>query len=416
MTARVATYVPVLSPLHDRHALRELEQACLERLAPLGLQAAGVADAVPDDVLIFLVLSGGTEREMERLRLQWDPAGTRPVWLLAIPLHNSLAAALEFLAARRDRGQPGRVFYLPLDGGAPADLAEALRVVQAWRGMRHARLGLVGAPSDWLLTSGQDDALIRAAWGPAMVHIPIDECLRLYDGAAGQPAAAAAAAWRDLATACREPTADDLAKSRRMLDALAALVQQHRLDALTIRCFDLLGARDVTACLALAQLNTDGLPAGCEGDLPSALGMLWARLLLGASAWMANPSRLDPDKSLLTVAHCTIPLDMVSGHGLRSHFESGRCAAVAGQLAADEVTVFRLGGSRLDEYWVTQGRVVERGRDEQLCRTQATLQLDEPGAIPRILARPLGNHLLVVAGRHAAFLRRAFELLGELRG
>jgi len=101
---------------------------------------------------------------------------------------------------------------------------------------------------------------------------------------------------------------------------------------LTLRCFDLIGDDGVTGCVALSLLADQGLPAGCEGDVPSIVGLLWLRLLTGEAAWMANPAWIDPDagellaRALHGAAHAgrVIHLD--------THFESGSGVAIGGRL------------------------------------------------------------------------------------
>ena len=61
--------------------------------------------------------------------------------------------------------------------------------------------------------------------------------------------------------------------------ALGDVLDVEHLDAVTVRCFDLLDDPGTSGCLALASLNDDGIVAGCEGDVPSALAMLWVRVL-----------------------------------------------------------------------------------------------------------------------------------------
>lgn len=41
-------------------------------------------------------------------------------------------------------------------------------------------------------------------------------------------------------------------------------------------------------CYSLARLLDEGVVAGCEGDVCSALGMLWSKLMTGQVPWMAN--------------------------------------------------------------------------------------------------------------------------------
>lgn len=390
MPSRAITYFMVHSPLHEPSAMQSLAESCAQRLDGLGLHPASPGAAAPsgNEILLVLPLSGGTERLMKNLRDAWDPACQRPVWVLAMPHHSSLAAALEFLASLHNAGIPGRVFYFDPQAGDDdpgiRELAEALETLHANRFMHTARMGLIGLPSDWLLTSPPDADLMKTTWGPELITIPTEECLRAFD--AGQ----------------------------KMDQALQSLIAQYRLTALTLRCFELIMSRDTTACLALARLNDEGIPAGCEGDIPSAMGLLWIRTLWNEPAWMANPSRLDLRANRLTLAHCTVPFSLISRHEIRTHFESGRGTAIAGYWASDEVTVFRLGGPRLQDWWIGQGRVTERGHDENLCRTQVQVELDNPAALPSLLQRPLGNHLLVVPGKRAATLEAALAIRRQL--
>jgi L-fucose isomerase-like protein len=183
---------------------------------------------------------------------------------------------------------------------------------------------------------------------------------------------------------------------------------RERLDAVAVRCFDLVTRRGTSGCLALSALNDAGTVAACEGDLASAVGMLWVKELLGSASWMANPSHADPSSGLLRLAHCTVARSLVTSWELRSHFESGLGVAIAGDLGEGAVTLVRLGGRRLDELFLAEGEAVSVPRREDVCRTQVDVRL-APGAVDELLERPLGNHLLLVPGHHAARLRAFWE-------
>lgn len=184
---------------------------------------------------------------------------------------------------------------------------------------------------------------------------------------------------------------------------MRSLVREESLDALTVRRFDLLGASQATSCLALCVLSDDGVVAGCEGDLPSVVAMLWVRRLLGAACWMANPARLDPAGQMLTPAHCTVPRTMLTESRIDTHFESGLGRAVAGTLPTGPVTLVRIGGRDLDRLWLTEGELVASLAEPDLCRSQGTVRLDR-GRVEDLLSDPLGNHLVLVPGRHTARL------------
>jgi L-fucose isomerase-like protein len=146
----------------------------------------------------------------------------------------------------------------------------------------------------------------------------------------------------DGAATIDEP-ATAIAAAARVHPVLANLVGKHRLDALTVRCFDLVTDLRTSGCLALAELNDAGITAGCEGDLPSTVAMIWTRLLLGEVPWMANPVQIHPDEDVLVLAHCTVARSLTSSYRIRSHFESGHGAAIDGALEPGPVTLGRKG-------------------------------------------------------------------------
>ena len=191
--------------------------------------------------------------------------------------------------------------------------------------------------------------------------------------------------------------------------ALDDVVEAGGVDAISVRCFDLLRDPGTSGCLALAELNDDGIVAGCEGDLPSTLGMLWARHLLGRASWMANPSRLDRRRNELVLAHCTVAPSLTEGYSLSTHFESGIGVGISGRFAEQPVTLLRIGGRDLDQCWIAEGEIIEQGDEPDLCRTQVTVALSD-GSVDDLLERPLGNHLVMVGGHHAARLRRWWQL------
>jgi L-fucose isomerase-like protein len=178
-----------------------------------------------------------------------------------------------------------------------------------------------------------------------------------------------------------------------------------------LRCFDLIEELGTTGCVALSQLSDAGLAVGCEGDVVSAVGELWVRLLLDEPSWIANPSRVHPDDSELVLAHCTVPRSMVESYSLRSHFESGSGVAIQGSFAPGPVTLFRIGGRELEQLWLAEGEVIEVPDEDDLCRTQVRVRLTAGGRVSDLLTRPLGNHLVLARGQHAERLRGWWELI-----
>jgi len=290
------------------------------------------------------------------------------------------------------------------------------------RAMRGTRIGAVGEASDWLVASSQKASVVASSWGPAMESIPFEE-LRARMGELGEPGeeggawlpAGGTAAFLEGSAFRREASDSDLRKSDAIYRALRSIVEEKRLDCVTLRCFDLVTLDGSTGCFALSMLADEGIDAGCEGDIPSILALRWARLLSGRAGWMANPSEIDPGekggKGRILLAHCTVPRSLLSGYGIRSHFESGLGLAVAGSFASGPVTLLRIGGAALDKAWIAEGFISGSPSDEGLCRTQAVVEMDHED-LARLLDEPLGNHLVMGMGHFAGAARRYLSLEG----
>jgi L-fucose isomerase-like protein len=253
-----------------------------------------------------------------------------------------------------------------------------------------------------------DSATVHDVWGPEVVPIPLTEVTeRMADLDEGEVADAIASLTAG-AVEIVEPTERELADVGRIYVALRGVVDAYALDAVTVRCFDLLLECKATGCFGLAELTDTGVIAGCEGDLVSTIGLLWAQLLTGETPWMANPAQVDEGENALWVAHCTVPRTIVEKYRLRSHFESGIGVGIQGELPPGPVTLVRLGGRGLDELWLAEGEITKSGDAEDLCRTQAFVRL-RSGHVSELLRHPLGNHLVVVRGHHADRLQTWFD-------
>ncbi len=384
--------------------------AALEALGGERLSSALMDDPRP---LFLLVATGGAEKAILEVRSQRSAhALDEPVFLIAHPGNNALPASLEVLARCQQEGAPGRIFYLdgPEDEAGLRQIATAARDLSVRRALRESRIGLIGDPSDWLVASMPNPAIVQEVWGPEVAPIAMEE---LTTRLAQIPDEALESHLDDLtseANEIREPSAAELREVVRVSAALRELVDEHDLDALTLRCFDLVLKLQTTGCFGLAALTDEGIIAGCEGDLVSTVGMLWAAKLLDATPWMANPAQVDVAANVMWLAHCTVPRTLVERYRLRSHFESGLGVGIQGMLPAGPVTLLRIGGVEMRHLWLAEGEIVAAGEAENLCRTQAQVQLTR-GDVADLLRAPLGNHLVLVRGHHADRLHRWWKAL-----
>ena len=393
--------LPLASSFHApdqvRATVTRITSALQSRGIPNEILSSGAASAL-------LILTGGTEQ----LALQALQNHSGPAILLAHPDQNSLPASLEILSHLQQRGQRGRIILLNETEEGFDTLKGLVRQLEAHERLQTLRLGRIGTPSDWLVGSMQAPGLLQQVWGPAVVDVPL-EALRC---AMDEADAAQVKALREdfLAGACevREPSPGDLDLAARVAVGLRRVIQDHRLDACTVRCFDLVVELKTTGCLALSTLLDDGVVAGCEGDLPAAMTMLWMQAMTGQPSFMANPQDLDTATNTLWLAHCTIARKMLKKYALRSHFESSLGVGIQGELEPGPFTLARIGGNDLRELFISDGTLLVNGASEQRCRTQVQLRLEEK--VSQLLSRPLGNHHVLLSGHWAKELRGYHEL------
>jgi len=397
-------FIPVASSLvQTRAELEQLAGDYLQALTELGgteLDPGKLDTAQP---LVYFIATGGTEGTLLKL---WEERNRtipgEPVILLTHPGHNSLPAGLELLARLQQAGTAGRIIYL--DGCDSIhhhrQLKEMVHALHTQRALAAARIGLIGTASDWLVASSPSTETVSARWGPVVVPVAMEECLQEIHSIDSQTVQLESADPRRSADAILEPTGHDLDDVTRVYLALTNLVARYNLTALSLRCFDFVEELKTTGCYALARLNEEGIMAGCEGDLVSTIGMLWAYHFLEQTPWMANPAQLNVEANTLTLAHCTVPRTLVNHHTLRTHFESGLGVGIQGDFPPGPVTLFRIGGQALDQLWTAEGGITTAGHAENLCRTQIEVQLSH-GKVRDLLETPLGNHLILVNGHHA---------------
>lgn len=400
------------SPLHDRQAL---DAASNEFISGIGQQLAARNEPCTlvvkgpdftgfgtDDLSVIYVRTGGTEGLFKSVFEQVSRSADgkiRPVRLLTSGKSNSLAASMEILSFLRQHDRPGEIIH-GNDLYVAGRLARLCRAETARRKLAGARLGVIGAPSDWLIASRADPAPIREKLGIELIDIPIAELIA--EAAKPEyprndlPAAILADAGR-----LPEKVAAYWEGALRIYGGLKRLVEKYRLDGLTLRCFDLLDALGNTGCLALALLNAEGIPSGCEGDVPTLLTMAVAQALTGVSGFQANPSRIDPQTGEVLFAHCTVPFDMLRRHTYDTHFESGIGVAIHGELPEGPATVFKLSGD-LSRSCIAEAELLRNQYQQDLCRTQVVLRT--AGLADYFLTDPIGNHHVILPGRHRQLL------------
>ena len=285
---------------------------------------------------------------------------------------------------------------------ASDEAASADALVKALGG---CTIGLIGEASPWLIASGIDKEALSKRCGVSFREISIgtlaDEYLKYRELWKNHTLSAGARAELD-EVLCRfscslegDRTAEDLSDAAIMYLALASICKEEHLDAVTVKCFDLLSSCKTTACLALALLNDNGIIAGCEGDIPSICTMLAIYKALGRPSFMANPASIDSDNLSIDFAHCTIPTVMVESCTLPSHFESGIGIGINGEVPLGNYTLCKLSGKTLERSLICNGRLVKGEYLSNRCRTQVRFIFETKAEFDAFSKARVGNHVIL---------------------
>ena len=382
------------SELHDENAVGAVTREFLSSLnMTYTLKGNDYADYGCDALSIIYVRTGGTEGIFRRLLPQLREQSKAPFYLLTSGKSNSLAASMEILSFLQQNGLQGEIIHGSADY-ISRRLQTLVKVGEAKKKLKGCRLGIIGQPSDWLISSAVEPAIVREHLGIELVEIPMDELLCTIE--------------KTLETTSQENTTNEvilkaLPMANRIYGALRTIVEQYDIQGFTIRCFDLLTAVHNTGCMALARLNAEGIVAGCEGDVPAMLSMMIAQSLLGVSGFQANPASINPETGEMLFAHCTIPFNMVERYELDTHFESGIGVGIRGYMKEGPITIFKVSGD-LSRSFIAEGELVRSQAKPDLCRTQQVILLADKHQADYFLTHPIGNHHIILPGSHKDLL------------
>ena len=365
-----------------------------------------VSEAFLQNHQVVAVLTGGTEGKFVQLVKEGLIDLKKPVYLVVSGHSNSLAASLEILSYIRQHNGTGRVLdkgqsdegpsdevpsdEVPSDEGpsdeGPSDEGPSDEVLSTKEGVsiepseyvlksaQPLRLGVVGFPSDWLVSSLVDYKQVLERMNCELVDIPIEEVTSLGEVDPGIKGAEA------------------------IYERLKEIVSRYDLQGVTLRCFDLLTTVKNTGCIALSKLNDEGIPAACEGDIPTLLTMMVCKRLTGELCFQVNPARIHADGEML-FAHCTLPLGMTEKHEYTTHFESGIGVAIHGELPRGAYTLVKLSGD-LKRLLAADVELERCQYEENLCRTQVWIKAT-PELAQYFLTDPIHNHHVLIKGHHA---------------
>lgn len=370
---------------NDRY-IPTYSQEFLEKLSEamgVEVKCAEMDEVKAQPLPVYFIASGGAEQGFKAVHEETK----EPYILLTTPGYNSLAASMEIMGFLQEQGLKGEILH-----GSAEEIAARLkvlkRVAEAKEQLSHMKLGCFGTPGG-LIASDADFELLKKVSGMELVLYELDELVAEYEKG-GYPENTYTEELKN-----KGYSPEEVEKALNVYGALKRLIAKYDLKGVTVKCFDLLDMIHTTGCLALAILNAEGIPAACEGDQKSLVSMAVLNALTGESGFMANPSCMDPGKSEIIFAHCTLPIDMPDSYSLTTHFESGIGVAVSCDIAAQPMTIFKCDDT-LQRYYAGRAELIETMHKSDLCRSQMRLHLTD--GTEYFSSHPISNHHIICKG------------------
>ena len=390
MNIKVSSFA---SFLHEKDAFKKENDNFIEEISKYLGETIKYSslDDYDCDIKLILIASGGSEN----LFLSNIDILKEPFYLLTTGKNNSLAASLEILTYLNNNNLSGEILHGDINYIASRikDICNKKDICD------YPKLGVIGKPSDWLISSIPNRNKLEDLFKAKLVDISLDEVVDVYNKD------------NEFNNSLNGYDLLELNKSEKFVRAIDIIVNKYNLEGLTIRCFDLLDKINTTGCLSLAKLNERGIIGTCEGDIMALISMYLVKKLFGKSSFQANPSRIDVLNKEIDLAHCTCPIDMLSEYKYDSHFESGIGVAIKGKFGLDDVTVFRL-SSDLKHYFIGEGKIVSNLDDPRQCRSQIRIKMNDD--LSSLLNSPCGNHHIVFYGhKKDELVKYLDDLLGR---
>ncbi len=206
------------------------------------------------------------------------------------------------------------VYGMPDSKGVREEISSYAKVARALRSLQRSRVGLFGYFSMGMYTGAFDHTKVRGTLGPEIVHLDqyliVKRAESVKEGEVRELVERAKAEW-ELDDVVKE---GDITLVMKLYLALKSLVDENKLDALTVKCqYELSREYGVAPCIPLSLLG-DEMPCSCEGDIPLILSQLILHYLTGGGVTSYGDVHDILDDNGIILAACGFaPLSLAQG-------------------------------------------------------------------------------------------------------
>ena len=242
----------------------------------------------------------------------------------------------------------------------------------------------------------------------------INEVKALPDSVADAPYARRAKDFPNLAEMDQTATR----KTLKVYSALREKAQREGYTGIAVRCWpDFFTDYGCAACGALALMNEDKVPCGCEADMFGVLSSLMAQWASGNAAFNTDLVDIDPQDNSVVFWHCgQAPIEMADRDGpVQATIHSNRKLPLLSEFALKpgRITLCRItqGEGKL-RLMLAGGEMIKAPLAFSGTAGTARLDVDADTYRQRLIAAGMEHHTSLVYGEHRPLLRKVAGLLG----
>lgn len=242
----------------------------------------------------------------------------------------------------------------------------------------------------------------------------IEEVKALPDSVADAPYARRAKDFPNLAEMDQTATR----KTLKVYSALREKTQREGYTGIAVRCWpDFFTDYGCAACGALALMNEDKVPCGCEADMFGVLSSLMAQWASGNAAFNTDLVDIDPQDNSVVFWHCgQAPIEMADRDGpVQATIHSNRKLPLLSEFALKpgRITLCRItqGEGKL-RLMLAGGEMIKAPLAFSGTAGTARLDVDADTYRQRLIAAGMEHHTSLVYGDHRPLLRKVAGLLG----
>ncbi|OYT54956.1 MAG: hypothetical protein B6U76_06885 [Desulfurococcales archaeon ex4484_217_2] len=289
-----------------------------------------------------------------------------------------------------------------------------IRALRGYRFIKTMKVLYVGDFPSHSVAVGPQISLeyLNKRFGVEFVKLTLEDYLKEIEGISDEKVEDVVKKWKErfIIRDNREKTLHIYAKTYK---ALKNMLRKHNANAITVDCAAL-PEIEYVPCLAYSLLIDEGIPCGCEADLPALFAMA---MLMGVSNKPVlmgnlneNATHMDIENNVVVVNHDVLPPSLASPAckiALRDYHATAKGVTSYAELI--EGLPVTLAGMHwdMDKVWVTTGKVVWT-EDTTHCRVSIGVKVDNAKKVSK---DAFSHHVVMSYGIYVKELRLLSELM-----